>query len=130
MFQLMPRRFLISIIVASVMLAVLCLLSLAPVVATDGPDVIIESITLDPLIPAPGQQFSITIVTRNQGNLSTGGSSFLNYVYLDPIDRPPTSTTTQTYRYGVPAAGGRRQLSSSRAATIRNWSLPQRAAIT
>ena len=90
----------IVVIVAAVF-AGLGLLTLVPVAAIDGPDVVIESIALDPLIPAPGQPFSITIVTRNQGNISTGGSSFLNYVYLDPAARPPTSTTLQTYQYGA-----------------------------
>ena len=91
----------LCVITAVTLLALLGTLRLSSAAPNDGPDVIIESLTLDPLIPATGQPFSITIVTRNQGNVSTGISSFLNYVYLDPIDRPPTSVTTYTYRYGA-----------------------------
>jgi len=108
MSSLRPKSLMLIAVVAVAAIAVMCLLAFAPAAAIDGPDIVIESLMLDPLIPAPGQQFSITIVTRNQGNVTTGGSSFLNYVYLDPIDRPPITTTTYTYRYGAGplAAGG------------------------
>lgn len=108
MLPLTPRWAMIGFVIAIAALAVMCLLALTPAAAIDGPDIVIESLTTNPLIPAPGQPFSITIVTRNQGNVSTGASSFLNYVYLDPIDRPPTLTTTYTYRFGAGplAAGG------------------------
>jgi hypothetical protein len=64
----------------------------------DGPDVIVQSIALDPPIPGAGQAFTLTVITENQGDESTS-VSFANYVYLDPVDDPPNESTAETYFY-------------------------------
>jgi hypothetical protein len=98
----------LKVSIAALIMIVAVFYLIQPLYAIDGPDVIIESMSLDPAIPDPGQPFTLTVVTRNQGNQSTGISSFLNYVYLDPVDRPPTQSTAYTWRYGAGplAAGG------------------------
>jgi hypothetical protein len=60
--------------------------------AAGGPDVIIQSITVDPAIPNAGQMFTLTVTLKNQGSATTG-NPFLNTVYLDPPVWPPTTTT-------------------------------------
>lgn len=65
--------------------------------AQAGPDVVVESVALEPPIPGVGQVFTLTIVTRNQGDAATG--NFWNYVYADPADRPPEADTAHTFRY-------------------------------
>ncbi len=59
-----------------------------------GPDLVIESITIEPPVPDPGQACTITVVIRNRGNAKSGG--FSTYLYIDPPDQPPTPTTPDT----------------------------------
>ena len=82
---------------ALAVLALLLLLHVFPTAATGGPDVIVQSVTIDPSIPDVGQVFTVTIVTKNQGDVGTG--NFWNYIYLDPVDEPPNENTPHTYRY-------------------------------
>jgi hypothetical protein len=72
-------------------------LGVLPTSASSAPDVIVESITLEPSSPGVGQMFTLTIVTRNLGDVSTG--NFWDYVYLNPADRPPNESTAHTFRY-------------------------------
>jgi len=60
-----------------------------------GPDLIIESITLNPASPALNQEFDISVKVRNQGDANVV-SSFRVYLYVDPVDQPPAPTTPDT----------------------------------
>jgi len=90
-------RVLIAMATAAVaVLALLFFLCALPTSASPGPDVIVESITLDPPIPDAGQQFTLTIMTRNQGDAGT--LNFWDHIYLDPDDDPPDESTPYTRR--------------------------------
>jgi hypothetical protein len=60
-----------------------------------GPDLAIQSLTLDPPNPAPGQPATITVVVKNVG-ASMLWDGFYTYLYVDPPQRPPTTTTPDT----------------------------------
>jgi len=73
-----------------------------------GPDLTVE-ISLDPPVPADGQEVSIKFVVRNRGTATTGGG-FTVYLYVDPADRPPTpSTLGRPFGFGTLAAGASTQ---------------------
>jgi hypothetical protein len=61
-----------------------------------SPDLIVESIIFYPPNPAIGAGVDITVTVRNIGDASASG--FYTYMYVDPIDQPPTSTTPYTSR--------------------------------
>jgi hypothetical protein len=63
-----------------------------------GPDLVVESIAVAPLVPDVGQPYTITVVIRNQGSQSTG--SFLTTLYVDPADRPPNVGTMPSNQLG------------------------------
>ncbi len=71
-----------------------------------GPDLTVE-ISMNPPVPAVGQQVDITYIVRNKGTTATGASAFV-YLYVDPVDRPPTAGTAGGYPSNVlnlPAGG-------------------------
>ena len=83
-----------------------------------GPDLTVE-ISLDPPVPADGQQVNIKFVVRNKGSSTTGGG-FTAYLYVDPADRPPTPATLgrpfgfATLGAGASAQGERTQTISGK----------------
>jgi hypothetical protein len=71
-----------------------------------APDLIVEDITYDPANPGVGESVDITVTVKNQGDAS--GPGFYVYLYVDPADQPPTSTTSYTSRtyWGLPVNPG------------------------
>lgn len=63
------------------------------------PDLAIESLTLDPPNPAPGQPATITVVIKNIGPVALW-DGFYTYLYVDPPQRPPAPTTPDTTYVG------------------------------
>ncbi len=61
-----------------------------------APDLIVESITLDPAEPGVGGTADITVILKNQGDADAAG--FWIYLYVEPADEPPTQTTLETAR--------------------------------
>ena len=68
------------------------------------PDLVIQSISISPAAPALSETTYITVVVRNQG--SAAAASTFTYVYVDPSDDPPISSTKQTTRSGAPLPAG------------------------
>ena len=71
---------------------------------TPGVELIIQSITASPSNPNPGQEVTITVTIRNQGDSNAGG--FYTYLYVDPPTSPPIQTTpdtSYTYIFGLNA---------------------------
>ncbi|MBN1640902.1 MAG: pre-peptidase C-terminal domain-containing protein [Anaerolineae bacterium] len=96
-----PKQLLLRASAASgaalfVLLALLLLLRAAPSSAVSLPDLVVESITIEPPIPDPGQQFTITFRVRNQGTAATVNFNFPDYIYVDPVDQPPVEGTPYT----------------------------------
>ncbi|WMW25737.1 CARDB domain-containing protein [Methanolobus sediminis] len=101
------------------LLVFLIILSLIPLIQTakaeDLPDLIIESITLDPASPKTGDTVTYTVSYKNQGQLSAG-SSFYVCLYVDDklikdnsvgdLASGSSSTTTFTSTIGRDLAGG------------------------
>ena len=81
---------------ASAALPVNVLLPHAPQAA---PDLIIEEIMFSPQTPAIGAEVDITYTIKNQGDAAVSG--FYTYLYIDPVDQPPTQTTAYTTRCGA-----------------------------
>lgn len=77
-----------------------------PDVVLATPDLIVESITYNPALPAIGASVDITVTIKNQGDAAASG--FYTYLYVDPADQPPTTTTPHTSRtyLGVPLIPG------------------------
>lgn len=67
--------------------------------AVSGNDLVIQSTTLDPAAPAPGQPTTVTVVIKNMGTVSVG-DGFYTYLYIDPPQQPPTTTTLDTNYVG------------------------------
>ena len=63
------------------------------------PDLAIQSLTLSPPNPAPGQPATITIVIKNVGTTALW-DGFYTYLYVDPAQRPPSPTTPDTNYVG------------------------------
>ncbi len=80
-----------------------------------GPDLTVE-ISLDPPVPADGQQVTIRFIVRNKGTSSTAGG-FTAYLYVDPVDRPPTLATPGR-SYGFAALGASASAQGERTQTI------------
>ena len=75
--------------------------------AASGPDLIIESIMLNPSNPGAGDSADVIISIKNQGDEIASG--FRIYLYVDPSDTPPTQSTTSTIDtfYGIPLGPGK-----------------------
>ena len=69
----------------------------SPGASNDLPDLVIESLILDPPDPRIYEPATITVTVRNQGNASAPGVRL--YLYIDPSDRPPISTTQETHPF-------------------------------
>lgn len=63
------------------------------------PDLAIESLTLSPANPAPGQPATVTVVIKNIGTVALW-DGFYAYLYVDPAQRPPTPSTPNTNYVG------------------------------
>ncbi len=76
---------------------------------TPAPDLTIESITWSPLVPSTGDDVTVTLTIKNQGDLGSG-SSFVNY-YVDNVyrgnhsieDIAPGATVTRTFTWQAEA---------------------------
>lgn len=66
----------------------------APTQANDLPDLIIEKIEVSLPVPTIGSVGDITITIKNIG--SGPATDFRTYLYVNPVDSPPTLTTTAT----------------------------------
>lgn len=74
-----------------------------------GPDLIIQSITLNPANPAPGSQADVTVVVKNQGDAAVAlGQKIELRIYVEAADDPPTVTTpvTKLYTHAIGLAVG------------------------
>ncbi|MEM7129113.1 MAG: pre-peptidase C-terminal domain-containing protein [Chloroflexota bacterium] len=82
-------------------------LSNGPRVRTsNGPDLIIHEIRLDPPSPGVGDTATIEVIVKNQGDSSASG--FNVYLYIEPDNEPPTASTPSTSQtsYGIPLGPG------------------------
>lgn len=59
-----------------------------------APDLIVESVTMTPANPKPGDAVDIAVVIKNKGDAAAGG--YRIHLYVDPADSPPTPTTAHT----------------------------------
>lgn len=59
------------------------------------PDLAIQSLTLNPTNPGPGQPATITVVIKNVGATALW-DGFYAHLYVDPEQRPPSPTTPDT----------------------------------
>lgn len=86
--------------------------------AQSGPDLTAE-IALIPAAPEPGQSSAVQIVVKNVGAASATRGFYI-YLYVDPLDRPPTATTPDTYFWYLPGlpAGGSSSLQRSYTFTV------------
>lgn len=66
---------------------------------TQTVDLAVESFTLAPLAPAPRQPLTLTATLRNVGNEKVAGRRV--YLYVNPSERPPLSTTVPTKEFVV-----------------------------
>jgi len=74
-----------------------------------APDLVIESITLTPPDPGAGETADIRVLVRNQGDAAINpGQSIFLYLYVQPVDDPPTVATqpTRIYMHGVGLVAG------------------------
>lgn len=85
---------------------------------TAGPDLKVESISVEPPVPAIGQEVTIKFVVKNAGT-STTGKGFTTYLYIDPADRPP-GPSTPGYPYGVGTLGADGSFEGSRTHTFNS----------
>lgn len=71
-----------------------------------SPDLVIEKIEYEPAIIQVGTGANLTVTVKNQGDSMAAG--FYVYMYVDPLQQPPNSTTAYTTRtfWGVPLAPG------------------------
>jgi len=66
---------------------------------TPLPDLAVETVLLDPTFPQVGQPVTLTVQVRNTGTISVAGRRV--YLYVDPIDQPPLTTTKVTKPFPV-----------------------------
>ena len=64
-----------------------------------GSDLIIESLSIDPTNPAPGESITITVKVKNVGD-QVLVDGFYTFLYVDPTEQPPISTTQDTSSTG------------------------------
>lgn len=64
-----------------------------------GPDLTVQSISLNPPDPMPGQPVTVTVVIKNIGSSAVTGG-FYTRLYIDPPEQPPTPTTPDTSYVG------------------------------
>lgn len=88
-----------------VLFGVLAVSAQEPIPASDQPaapatfDLVVESIVLSPPNPHTTVPATMTVTVRNVGTESVPGRRV--YLYIDPIDRPPTKTTPATKEFVV-----------------------------
>lgn len=94
-----------SLFVGSLFLMMLLLMQPNGVVASastaagKAPDLVIESLTMQPSLPNMNEPVAITIRVRNQGNANASGG-FRTYLYIDADDQPPLTDTQHTQQWG------------------------------
>lgn len=71
-----------------------------PAVVLAGVDLTAE-IYVDPAFPDPGEEVEITVLVKNQGDISAT-AGFYTYLYVDPVDQPPGAATPDTYYWYLP----------------------------
>lgn len=81
-----------------------------------GADLTVE-VSIEPAIPAPNQQVTINALVKNIGTLDVA-ANFRVYLYVDPADRPPNTTTTETNSVGYPSLRAGRDTLYSRTHTF------------
>jgi len=90
-----------------------------------GPDLKIDSLTLNPATPGAGQSADITSIIKNIGDATAGGFSV--HLYVDPVDNPPIATTphvAQTFNGLGLAAGNTFSLArTGHPFTQANWTV-------
>ncbi len=98
-------RFVVSVVAT---LAVALLVAALPgffdaaiTLANPGPDLVVESIQVSPAIPDVGQTTYLTFTVRNAGNANVVSTPFENWIYIDPVDRPPSGSTPRTAMWGL-----------------------------
>jgi len=96
-------------LVAGAALTLLLIVQAAHTRAQSGPDLTAE-ITLDPALPEVGEEVTVSVRIKNQGDVGVpSGASFVTYLYVDPVDRPPEPDTPDEYYWpwttGLPAGG-------------------------
>jgi subtilase family serine protease len=69
-----------------------------------APDLIVQSIVTNPVTPAPGQNASVTVTVKNQGNGAAGG--FYIDFYKDRTTAPAPHTVGDFYCYKSTLAAG------------------------
>jgi hypothetical protein len=71
--------------------------------ASPGPDLAIQSITITPAYPAPGQPANIEVRIANRGDANASG--FTTFLYVDPPGPPQLNTpdTSFVYLFGLNA---------------------------
>lgn len=67
--------------------------------STGTPDLAIDSISLSNPNPTSGELFTVTVVVKNVGDAALS-EGFYTYLYIDPVEQPPTETTIHTRRIG------------------------------
>ncbi|MFZ1771297.1 MAG: CARDB domain-containing protein, partial [Caldilinea sp.] len=72
-----------------------------------APDLVITSITLTPADPGAGGTADIEVFVKNQGDAGTT-AGFNLYLYVEPVDEPPTQSTAYTIfaGYALPLPPG------------------------
>ncbi len=60
-----------------------------------GQNLNVQNITIDPAHPDVGTPVTITVVVRNSGSNAVT-ETFGLFLYVDPVEQPPISTTTPT----------------------------------
>ncbi len=66
-----------------------------------APDLVIQSLTINPANPAPGSAADITVVVKNQGDAAVASGQKIELrIYVEVADDPPTATTPPTKLYG------------------------------
>ncbi|MFN8443854.1 MAG: CARDB domain-containing protein [Caldilineaceae bacterium] len=96
-------------ILLSTLFALIGLFFIQPLHAEENaaPDLLIESLTVNPPSPTAGSSVDVTVVVKNGGDAAAGG--FRVHLYVEPADNPPTTSTPPTaqqfYGLGLPAGG-------------------------
>lgn len=78
----------------------------SPANLTAAPDLVVTAIRFLPLVPGAGKKVDITPVIKNQGDANASVVKF--YIYVEPEQDPPTTTTTidDRFTWGLGLAAG------------------------
>lgn len=76
--------------------------SQTPVVVTSGMDLAVISLVLSPINPHTTEPATVTITARNMGTETAAGRRV--YLYVNPVDNPPTAATPVTKEFVVGVA--------------------------